>query len=115
MEMDKAALEAEGIELLKTVEHTDGKPITLSRYGYRVMEIGGKNYLVAATLDELASQLALYEDRDIEIIRAELANTSLPGCHSNGDRGAGNCYPVNGCRRCGEEAIGNGYYRCFCR
>lgn len=104
--------QAEGKTLLEAVEHADGKPIVISRFGYRIVAWGDKKYVVAATPHELAEQIALHEKRPVSEVLAEVnRRMDVPAC---GGVGPFQCFGYNGCTKCRAVYIGNGYYDCVC-
>jgi hypothetical protein len=102
---------------LKRVVQKDGKPLMISRYGARIMEIGGRLYLVAATPNELAAAMArnptLAQGRDTATIEHDLIQqrAGRPFCSYNGT----DCDPHNGCTDCEIVWLGGGILDCACQ
>src|SRR5438128_1135185 len=86
-------------EDLSRVERIGGRPVIVSRFGLKLMELDGRIYLVAATPDELADAIsrdpALRQGRGREEIRQRLLDersVGRPACYFDGT----NCVPYNG-------------------
>jgi hypothetical protein len=104
-------------EDLRRVVQKGGKPLMISRYGARIMDIGGTLYLVAATPKELATAMAqnpaVARGRTIETIEYDLIQqrSGRAFCSYDGT----DCAEHNGCTDCELIWLGGGVLDCACQ
>jgi hypothetical protein len=107
-------LREEGERLLREVtQGPDGKPMTISRYGWKIIQIEGRKYLAAATPDELITALANRTEPALVALREQLLRGGdfKPFCSSIGP---GECQAHYNCSHCTEHYLGGGEYICTC-
>jgi hypothetical protein len=94
-------------DFLADVEMASGRPVVLSRYGWRKMSVDGKKYIVAMTKEEA-----------IEVLRAEGVEDPegilSGGCAS--DEQYTKCYKIGNCKKkCKLKFSGSsGIWMCVC-
>lgn len=106
---------AELEQLLSEVEKDeDGNLIILSKFGFRIVELGGRKYVAASSFDELVEAVAKRGDENVEQARQRLtaSYTVGPWCQVAGP--VYNCYPQQGCFACTKVYIGGGAWNCIC-
>jgi hypothetical protein len=106
-------LRQEGERLLRDVtKGPDRRPLTISRYGWKIIEIEGRKYLAAATPDELLAALANKTEPALVALREQLLRGDFrPFCSSTGP---GECQAHYNCSHCTEHYLGSGEYLCTC-
>ena len=87
--------------LVKDVEEKDGRPIVISRYGFKVEIINGKKYLVAATEQEYDEARA----------RLGMPKSAVGRCSI---QDSGQCIS-EGCTGTCEPKISGGLAFCYCK
>jgi len=95
-------------EFLVGVEVEDGRPIVLSRYGWRKMELDGKTYLVAATREEALEEIRRWRPDEL------YPELLVDGCA--GDASLGRCYNTGKCKKkyCLPKPVDTGVWLCYC-
>jgi hypothetical protein len=98
-------------ELLSTVVHKDGHPIVLSKWGFHIEEIGGQNFLVSSSKEELEK----YLNDNLEILNGEAVNLFLDRVEKCRIEAAGFCMSIN-CQNnnCIPRYQGGGWIICTC-
>lgn len=85
--------------LLREVVKENGRPVVLSRYGFKIVELDGRKYMMAMTKEEFDN----FVDRS--------GATPKDGFCIVDDYA--HCYPQGGCRGCTLIASG-GHWGCIC-
>lgn len=106
--MSKGEVEINIDNFLDGVETAANAPIALSRWGFKRIELNGKIYLLARTEEELLTDVAASENKDIETVKSEFS--LRPWCYMDM---AGICYKRDACNEC-EVRYAAGWF-CNCK
>lgn len=108
----------EGIEhqsLIESVEKDEhGRPIVLSHYGFKIMEVNAKKYVVAMTVSDLAERMAAASNRLKADVIAEIEQAQAAGKWCLTADAVDNCYVQGGCTSCYKKYFGGAHWTCLC-